>query len=52
MPKDPYALLRALVRAEATRDNRARKVPPRERTAPPPASPRRAQAAPHDQNDR
>ncbi|WP_394432602.1 hypothetical protein [Streptomyces sp. SGAir0957] len=52
MPKDPYALLRALVRAEAARDSRARKASPREKTAPPPMGPVRAQAAPQDDTDR
>ncbi|WP_420034633.1 hypothetical protein ACN2WE_21020 [Streptomyces sp. cg28] len=40
MPKDPYALLRALLRAEAARDARAHQSPepaaPREGSARPP----------------
>ncbi|GAA2314753.1 hypothetical protein OKJ48_04920 [Streptomyces kunmingensis] len=45
MPKDPYALLRALMRAEAARDTRAAKA------AAPAAKNRRA-PAPQDKNGR
>ncbi|MFJ9039921.1 hypothetical protein ACIRF8_25430 [Streptomyces sp. NPDC102406] len=46
MPKDPYALLRALLRAEAARDARAAQAPA------PPARNDRQTPAPQDKNGR
>ncbi|MEU6393299.1 hypothetical protein [Streptomyces sp. NPDC046939] len=53
MPKDPHALLRALVRAEATRARLPRDTSPSEKPTPAPAptAPRRTQATPRDEND-
>ncbi|MFI7388316.1 hypothetical protein [Streptomyces sp. NPDC049813] len=46
MPKDPYTLLRALLRAEAARDTRAAKA------AAPPAKDPRGTRAPQEKNGR
>lgn len=47
MPKDPYALLRALLRAEAARDARAAKAPER-----PATGPHRTPTAPQEKDGR